>query len=133
MKAPFIIYCRAVGLYALFTLPAMVIPEMYFISLMYVLLYGSFAWAAFTILYIIINNLLFDFVLKFMALFIAVVIAVAFAYHMLGVLGIEEDVWHTGFVIFPFAAVITGWISVCISKEKIRSSCYVQEQSKASS
>ena len=115
-------------MYAIFTFPAVIIPEMYFISLMHVLMYGWFAWAVFTILYILINNLLFDFVLKFMALFTAVVLAVAFAYHMLGVLGIEEDVWHSGFVIFPFAAVITGWISVCIAKERIRSSCYLKEE-----
>jgi hypothetical protein len=128
IKSAFIIYCRAVGLYALFTLPAMVIPEMYIISLMYVLMYGSFAWFVFTVLYIVINNLPFDFVSKLFSLFLAVIIAVAFAYHMIGVLGTAEDVWHSGFIIFPFAAVITGWISVCISGEKIRSSCYLQEE-----
>lgn len=128
MNTPFIIYCRAVGLYALLTLPAMVIPEMYFFSLIYVLLYGWFAWFAFTLLYVIIDNLPLDFVPKLLSLFVSVVIAVAFAYQMLGLIQGMRDVWHTGFIIFPFAGVITGWISVCISKEKIRSSCYVQKQ-----
>jgi hypothetical protein len=127
MKTPFLIYCRAVGLYALLTLPALVIPVMYLTSLMYVLMYGWFAWFVFTLLYAVIDNLPLDFVLKLSALFIAVVISVAFAYHMLGVLRVQEDVWNSGFITFPFAAVIAGWISVCVAKEKIRSSCTVQE------
>lgn len=128
MKTSFIIYSRAVGLYALLTLPAMVIPEMYIFSLIYVLMYGWFAWFVFTALYMIINNLLFDFVSKLFTLFLAVIVAVAFAYQMLGLLQGMGDVWHSGFIIFPFAAVITGWISVCISREKIRSSCYLQKE-----
>jgi hypothetical protein len=52
---------------------------------------------------------------------------VAFAYHMLGVLGVEENVWNSGFIVFPFTAVIAGWISVCVSKERIRSSCTANE------
>jgi len=132
MKTPFIIYCRGVGLYALLTLPAMITPPMYLISLLYVLIYGWFAWFVFTLLYMVINNLPFDFVPKLFALFIAVVIPVGFAYHMLGILGIEDDVWGSPFIIFPFAAVIAGWISVCVSKEKIRTSCYLQEESTSS-
>lgn len=132
MKTPFIIYCRAVGLYALLTLPAMITPPLYFISLMYVLIYGWFAWFVFTLLYQLTNHLPFDFVPKLAALFIAVVIAVGFAYHMLGILGIEENVWGSPFIIFPFAAVIAGWVSVCVSKEKIRSSCYLQEERNSS-
>jgi hypothetical protein len=57
---------------------------------------------------------------------------VAFAYHMIGILIIHDDIWHSGFIIFPFAAVIAGWISVCIAKEKIRSSCYLREQTNPS-
>ncbi len=129
MKASFIIYCRAVGLYVLLSLPALVIPLMYILSLYYVLTFGWLAWIAFTVLYIIIDNLVFDFVPKLMVLFVAVVIAVAFAYYMLGIIIIRDDIWHTGFIAFPFAAVIAGWISVCISKERIRSSCYEPETS----
>jgi hypothetical protein len=128
MKTAFVIYCRAVGLYALLTLPAIIVPTLYFMSLTYVLIYGWFAWFVFTLLYLLMNNLPFDFVPKLFALFIAVGISVACAYHLIGVLGIEEDVWHSGYIIFPFAAVIAGWISVCVSKETIRNSCYLQEE-----
>ena len=128
MKTAFVIYCRAVGMYALLTLPAMLIPPLYFMSLMYVLLYGWFAWFVFTLLYLLLNNLPLDFVPKLFALFTAVVLSVACAYHMMGVFGVEDGVWHSGFIIFPFAAVIAGWISVCVSREKIWSSCYLQEE-----
>ena len=127
MKTAFIIYCRAVGLYALLTLPVILSPDTYIMSLMYVLLFGWFAWAVFTVLSLIINKLVSDFVFKLFSLFIAVVAGVALAYEMIGVLAKEEDIWHTLFVFFPFAAVIAGWISVCMSREKIRSSC-MQEQ-----
>jgi hypothetical protein len=127
MKTAFVIYCRAVGLYALLTLPALVVPVMYLISLMYVLMYGWFAWFVFTLQYVAIDKLPLDFVLKLSTLFMAVVISVAFAYHMLGMLGVEEDVWNSEFIVFPFAAVVAGWISVCVSRETIRTSCTVGE------
>lgn len=129
MKTAFIIYCKAVGLYALLTLPALLLPYIYFISLMYVLFYGWFAWALFTALYILIDRVLFDYGFKVMLLFIAVIVSVAFAFQMLEVLHVEENVWHSGeFILFPFVAVIGGWVSICISGERIRSSQIIQEQ-----
>jgi hypothetical protein len=50
---PFIIYARAVGIYCLLTLPAITLPIMYLVSVTYVLIYGWFAWALFTIIYFI--------------------------------------------------------------------------------
>src|SRR5882672_8227977 len=119
MKTPFIIYCQAVGLYALLTIPALAEPVMYFISLMYVLMYGWFAWFVFSLLYIITNNLVVVLGFKFLSLFIAVVIAVAVAYQMLETLKVEKDVWHSGYIIFPFVAVVAGWISVSLSRQRI--------------
>jgi hypothetical protein len=121
MKTPLIIYCRAVGFYALLTLPLLASPfgYFYFMSLWYVLIYGWFACAVFTILYLITIRGIFDRALRFVLLFIAVVAAVAFAYQMLEVLHAEQDVWHSEFIIFPFLAVIVGWISVCVSRETV--------------
>ena len=128
MKTAFVIYCRAVGLYALLTLPALYVPVMYAMSLVYVLIYGWVAWFVFSLLSLLLNNLPLDFVPKLFALFTAVVMSVACAYHLMGIAGVWEDVWHSGFVIFPFAAVIAGWISVCVSRETIRNSCYAREE-----
>ena len=127
IKTPFIVYCRAVGLYALFTTPAIMIPEMYLLSMKYVLTYGWFAWFVFTLLYNLTMKLVFDFTLRIGSLFMSVAVAVAFAYHMLGLLSPEQGVWHSGFIIFPFTAVIVGWISVCLSRESIRSSGIITE------
>ncbi|MFI5129572.1 MAG: hypothetical protein ACHQFX_06255 [Chitinophagales bacterium] len=131
MKAAFTIYCRAVGFYALLTLPVLFLPVLYFMSLMYVLIYGWIACLVFSLVYLLLNRLPLDFVPKLFALFTGVVVSVGCAYHMIGVLGVHEDVWHSGFIIFPFAALIAGWISVFVSKEKIRSSCYFQEEASA--
>ncbi len=128
MKTPFIIYCRAVSLYAILTLPVLFLPVMYLISLVYVLIFGWFAWAVFTLLYVVINKMGFDFALKTATLFVSIVISVAFAYQMVEVLGIDGNLWHTSYVIFPFAAVIAGWISVCLSREKIRNSCMREQR-----
>ena len=129
MKTAFIIYCRSVGFHALLTLPIMALPELYLMSLKYVLIYGWAAWFVFTILFLLLNKLPLDFVPKLFALFISVVIAVACAYQLIEITGIHEDVWQSGFIVFPFAAMIAGWISTCVSNEKIRSSCYFQEES----
>ncbi|HET6994808.1 MAG TPA: hypothetical protein VFI06_07490 [Chitinophagaceae bacterium] len=131
MKTPFIIYCRAVGIYALLTLPLMVNPFIYFFSLTIVLAYGWFACIIFLLLYLLLNTFLFDFVLKLLLLFISVAIAVGFAYYMAGMLSIGSEIRQAEFFIFPFAAVIAGWISLCYSREKIRNSCYAGENDTA--
>lgn len=123
METPFIIYIRAVGIYALLTLPAVVLPIMYFISMMYVLFYGWFAWAVFTIIYVITIFCNPSYLTKMLILAVGVVVAVLFAFQMLEVLGVEQDIWHSGeFLLFPLAAVLSGWISLKISRERVRQS-----------
>jgi hypothetical protein len=123
METPFIIYIRAVGIYALLTLPAVALPIMYFISMMYVLFYGWFAWAVFTIIYVITIFCNPSYLTKMLILAVGVVVAVLFAFQMLEVLGVEQDIWHSGeFLLFPLAAVLSGWISLKISRERVRQS-----------
>ena len=119
MTTPFIIYLRAIGVYALVTLPALAIPVMYFISFMYVLIYGWFAWALFTIIYLVINKTERSYTTKVFLLLCGVVISVVFAFQMLEVLNVEKNIWNSGlFLLFPVGAVIAGWISVFISEHK---------------
>ena len=131
MKTPFIIYCRAVGIYALLSLPLMVEPFIYFFSLIHVLMYGWFAFVVFSLMYFLLNKVLFDFVLKLILFFISVIIAVGFAYYMIGVMSMGNEIRQPENLIYPFGAVIAGWISVCLSREKIRNSCYVTENETA--
>ena len=122
MKTAFIIYIKAVGIYALLTIPALMLPPMYLISMMIVLIYGWFAWALFTVIYVTIVFCNFDYAMKMVILVIGVIASVAFAFQMLEILKVEEDVWHSGFLIFPIAGVVAGWISLIVSRRKIESS-----------
>jgi len=121
MKTPFIIYIRAVGIYALITIPALGMPVMYVISMIYVLFYGWFAWAVFTTIYFGTNFCNPGFKSKMVILSIGVVVAVAIAFQMLEVLGVEKKIWSSGlFLLFPLAAVISGLISLSASTQKVR-------------
>ena len=121
MATSFNIYIRAVGIYALITLPALVLPVMYFISMVYVVFYGWFAWALFTFIYFITVFCNPQFFTKMSILSIAVVVAVAFAFQMLEVLGVEKNIWQSGgCLLFPLAAVFSGWISLAVSRKKVR-------------
>jgi len=123
MKIPFSIYLRAVGLYALLTLPALFIPVIYIISLFYVLFYGWFAWGLFTVIYLITEKVTSSYPVRMAVLSLAVPVSVVFSFQMLQVLGIEENIWHTGsFLLFPLAAAISGWLGLFTVKEKIEAS-----------
>jgi len=118
---PFIIYVRAVGIYCLLTIPALVVPIMYLISITYVLFYGWLAWAVFTFLYFITVVCIPNFLARMFILFLGVVGAVALSFQMIEVLKAEDNVWHSGsFLLFPLAAVTSGWISVYVAREKIK-------------
>lgn len=121
MKIPFIIYLRAIGLYALITFPALMIPVIYLISLFYVLIYGWFAWALFTIIYLLVVQRSISFGVQLAVLFAGVAVSVLFAFQMLEVFNIEDRIWHSGpFLLLPAGAVIAGWISLFQSRTKIR-------------
>ena len=118
---PFIIYARAIGIYCLLTIPALDLPIMYLISMTYVLIYGWFAWAIFTIIYFITVFCNPNFIAKMSILVLAVVAAVTLSFEMIEALKTENDVWQSGtFLLFPLAAVISGWISLYVSREKIK-------------
>lgn len=123
MGTSFKIYIRAVGIYALLTLPALFMPIIYFISMMYVLFYGWFAWAVFTMIYLVTIFCNPAHRLKMFILYIGVIVSVLFTFQMLEILRVEQNIWQSGaFLLFPLAAIISGWVSVSVSEKKIRSS-----------
>jgi hypothetical protein len=129
MKTPFIIYIWSVGLYCLLTLPAVFLPIMYMISVFYVLTFGWFAWALFSIIYIIVDKTVFANIAKMFLLFIAVPVAVAFAFQMIEVFDAERNIWHSGsFLLFPLAATVSGWISLIAAAKRIQYSATEQLQ-----
>jgi len=121
MKTAFIIYIKSVGLYALITFPALMLPIMYLISLFYVLVYGWFAFALFSIIYLLVVRRSVRYEVQMAVLFLAVLVSVLFAFQMLQVLQVEENIWDAEtFLLFPAAAVAAGWIALFNSREKIR-------------
>jgi hypothetical protein len=120
MKLTFEIYLKALGFYALLTAPALVLFFMYFISLFYVLLFGLAAWLVFAALFISVASLQINTTLKWFIISIAVPLGVAAGHTLIGVFRFERNVWElNGFLLFPLAAVIAGWISLYISRNKI--------------
>lgn len=121
MKTPFIIYMWSVGIYCLLTLPAMFLPIMYMISIFYVLTFGWFAWALFSIIYVIVDKVVGGNITKMFLLFIAIPVAVAFAFQMIEVFDAERNIWNSGsFLLFPLAATVSGWISLFAAAKRIR-------------
>ena len=130
MKTPFIIYMWSVGLYCLLTLPAMFLPIIYMISIFYVLTFGWFAWAVFSIIYLIIDKAVNDIFQKMLLLFISVPVAVAFAFQMIEVFDAERNIWDSGsFLLFPLAATVSGWISLFTAAKRVQYSSIEQLQS----
>lgn len=118
MKTPFIIFIAAVGLYAALTLPALVWPPLYLMSLFYVVCYGWFAWAVFTICSLLTERIRLYY-LRMGLLTLAVPLSVAFAFQMIEAFNGWDDVWHSGeFLLFPLAATIAGWLSLAIYAER---------------
>lgn len=121
MKIPFKIYVQAVGICALLTLPALIFPFMYIISLCYVLLFGWFAWGLFTICYFFTDKPALTYRTRMVVLSLSIPVSVAFSYQMLQVFLIEENVWTAGsFLLFPAAAVMAGWISLFVEGKTVR-------------
>ncbi len=117
MKTAAVIYFRALAIYMVLSLPALMIPFIYIISALYAFLFGWFALAVFALVYVFLMSCYY--VTRIILLIIAVVLAVGFAFHMIGVVH-KGDVWNTGvFLLFPIAAVIAGWISLFISWKNI--------------
>ena len=89
--------------------------------MVYVLFYGWFAWAVFTFIYLVTVFCNPTYYVKMGILVVAVVVAVLFAFQMLEILKVEENIWHSGaFLLFPLAAIVSGWLSLNTSRERIK-------------
>ena len=120
MRIPLKIYLRAVGIYLLLTLPLLMNPGIYFISMLFVLMFGWYACLMFMIIFFSIRRVK-SYLYKMAALFIAVIPCVASAYHILLWFHLGFDARdYRSFLLFPATAVIAGWISLVISSKAIR-------------
>lgn len=119
MATSFIIFIRAIGLYALFTIPVIFSPIIYIISMLYVITFGWFACALFLFISLVTINTTSSHHIRMVILSLAVPLSVAFAFQMIEVFGSENNVWHSGgFLLFPVAATISGWVSLMLSAHR---------------
>ena len=119
MKLTFRIFLQALGFYSLLTTPALVLAPMYFISLFYALLFGLAAWLVFAALYMPVASIQFKATIKWVIVSIAVLLGVATGHTLIGICRFERNVWEpNGFLLFPLAAVIAGWVSLYVSTNK---------------
>jgi hypothetical protein len=121
MRTPFIIFARAIGLYLLFTVPAIAVPFMYAYSAFLAIVFGSTAGLTFICLYLFISKTDISFSLKRNLLFLFVLTGVALSYSLIGFFDAADQLWSFNlFLVFPAIAVISGWASLFISRNAIR-------------
>ena len=120
IRTGFIVFARALGIYLLLTLPTMGVPMMYMLSAGYALSFGWIAGALFLLMFYTIQKLTTGIITKNVFLYAAVAITVVIAFQMMEVLGAWDHIWSSGgYLIFPGIAIISGWISVAISRHTI--------------
>lgn len=122
MKIPFIIYAQAYGIYLLLTIPAIVLPPMYFMSAMYAFSYGFAAMAIFVLLFLILHLVKPGYKTVIAILIAGVVLVVSAGYKLLLVYDMPEtSFWNVnGYTLFPIAALLAGCIAVYINVPRIR-------------
>jgi hypothetical protein len=122
IKYGLLIFLRAVAFYLLLSFPAMMaLPTMYLISASYAL---SFGWIAAVVFWLALYTLQFlplRRVTKAAVLYMVVAAAVVLAFQCLELAGVQEQIWQSGpFLLFPAAAVVSGWISLFLSRHTLQ-------------
>ena len=123
VKTGLLVFIRALGIYLLMTIPAVAaLPLMYLLSAGFALSFGWIAAMLFLFLFYLLQITKMDTMVKTIFLYASVAIAVAVAFQMMEVTGAEDRIWQSGgFLLFPAAAVLSGWISLAVSRQKISS------------
>jgi hypothetical protein len=121
MAVPFIVFLRSIGLYLLFTLPAIAVPVIYVYSAFLAIVFGAAGGILFICCYFIISRLNISYPLKLNLLFFLILIGVSASYLLIGLFSITDDLWGFNFfLVFPAIALIAGWASLFISRKAIR-------------
>ena len=123
IKTNLLVFIRAIGIYLLITLPAMAAePYLYLVSAAYAISFGWIAAALFLLLFYIVKKIKADILVKNILLYTSVAIAVVVAFQMMEVTGAQYRIWQSGaFLLFPAFAIISGWISLAVSRHTIKS------------
>lgn len=105
--------------YALITLPTIVIPPMYGISLLYAIAFGIVAWLVYHLFFALAKSLQTIAEVKWLVLIGSTPLCIAIAYTSIELLHFEQDVWTSEFILFPIVAVISSWIGLYKTRQQI--------------
>jgi hypothetical protein len=121
MKTSTTIFFRAIGVYLLLTLPALLEPIFYIYSALFMLMYCWFAGIIFCVVFYILQATQVKYNIANIVLIITIPISVAIALQLMEVFGTWDNVWQAGtLLLFPFAAAVAGWISKYQSRQDIK-------------
>ena len=121
MKTAFLIFLRGLGIYALATLPLILLPIMYIVSMYLALVFSWASGGLFILIAVLTNQLTHRYLLRLTVYLVAVPLSVAFAYQMIETCGYWEHVWREdGFLLFPMVATLCGIGSVLLSRERLQ-------------
>lgn len=119
MKTTFLTFATSLIVYAAITLPVIVIPIMYGLSLLYASLFGIAAWLMYHLVFILVKSLQTIDERKWLLLVISIPACVTVAYTLIEVFDVVQNVWTSEFIFFPIIAVVSGWIGLYKTRHQI--------------
>ncbi len=112
------IFIQAIGWYAVLTIPSLLLPIMYLMSIVIALAVCWIAGLFFIIAAKFLKALPGNYRYKTISLAASTLIGVLIAFRFIGVFKLCDDVWEEkSFLLFPVAAVLASWI--CIYRNKL--------------
>ena len=120
IKTGSLIFLRALLIYLLMTSPVLLFPPMYLMSAGFAISFGWIAGVLFVLLLFLIQWLKATRSIAYLFIYTSIAGVVTIAFQLMEVAGAWEDIWHSGaLLLFPAAAIASGWISAATSKKKI--------------
>lgn len=121
MKTALSTFLFGIAIYAVITIPTIIIPIMYGISIFYA---ATFGWSTFLVftacLYLLKQLTAFPTFIKWSIIYISVVIGVCVGLQLIETLKCQKNVWEiNAFSLFLLAAIVAGCISVYINRKAI--------------
>lgn len=121
MKTALRTFLFAIVIYAIITIPSMIMWIVYFISILYAITFG---WAAFLVfavcLYLVKKLTACSAFIKWSTIYISIAIGVSVGLQLIETCKQQEHVWELNvFSLFPLAAIVAGCISTYINRKEI--------------
>jgi len=121
MKKALTTFLFGIAIYAVITIPTIIIPIMYGISIFYA---ATFGWAAFLVfaacLYLLKQLNSFSNFIKWSIIYMSVAIGVSVGLQLIETFKCQKNVWEiNAFSLFPLAAIVAGCISVYLNRKGI--------------